>query len=58
MKPDLMFTFLKLFKHLDYTIRKIIRRNKTNADTMSLTFGEIINVEIHIEEYFFHVLQL
>ena len=57
MKLDLMFSFFKLLKHLDYTIRKIIRR-KTIADVMSLTFDEIINVEIHIEEYFFHVLQL
>ena len=27
MKLDLMFSFFKLLKHLDYTIRKIIRRN-------------------------------
>ena len=31
MKPDLMFSFSKLLKHLDYTIRKIIRRNNVRC---------------------------
>ena len=34
MKLDLMFSFFKLLKHLDYTIRKIIRRNNVKRIQM------------------------